>query len=89
MNFRYRVKGVAKNPFVLRGTFYPLNGKVQTSIFENELNYIKENCNIKELLDLQITPKAIPNNSKSKGVESNELPKSTSTENTSKVPRKV
>ena len=88
--FRYSIKGEVTQAFILRGLLYATGKPIDTNITESEVGLIKTHCKISEIVDLQnTTPKAIPNNSKSKGVAKNELPKSTGTTSTSKVPRKV
>ena len=91
--FRYSIKGEVTQAFILRGLLYSTGKPIDTYIKESEVELIKTHCKISKIVDLQktanSTPKAIPTNSKSKGVANNELPKSTSTENTSKVSPKV
>ncbi len=91
--FRYSIKGKVTQAFILRGLLYSTGKDIDTYINESEVELIKTHCKIAKLTDLQATanstPKAIPNNSKSKGVESDELPKSASAQNTNKISRKV
>ena len=87
--FRYSIKGKVTQAFILRGLFYATGKPIDTNITESELELIKTHCEISKTVDLQnCTPKAIPNNSKSKGV-TNELQKPTGRENQVRLSRKV
>ena len=92
MNYRYRVKGNAKSAFILRGMHFSVGGKVDNDILESELTFVKERCNITEIVDRNekaANPQPIPNSSiTQKGVK-NELPKSTSGANTGTSKEKV
>ena len=87
--FRYSIQGKVTQAFILRGLFYATGKPIDTNITESEVELIKTHCEISKIVDLQnSTPKAIPNNSKSKGV-TNELQKSTGRENQVRLSRKV
>ncbi len=92
MNYRYRVKGNAKSAFILRGMHFSVGGKVDNDILESELAFVKERCNITEIVDRQgkaAAPQPIPNSSTTpKGVK-NELAKSASGANKSASKAKV
>ena len=81
MNYRYRVKGVVEKAFILRGMHFRIGSTIETVILDNELAFVKENCRLDKIEDLQAKTapsKPIPTNSTTtpKGVK-NELPKST------------
>lgn len=82
MNYRYKVKGVAEKPFILRGACFRIGGTIDTVILESELPLVKERCRLERVEDIQdktYDPQPLPNNSSKnpKGVK-NEFTKSTS-----------
>ena len=65
MELKYRVLGKVNNAFILRGLHFASGLNIDFSVSENELAFVKERCNIKEVKELK--PKvatqspAIPN----------------------------
>lgn len=85
MNYKYRVKGVVEKPFILRGVMCRIGATIDFHIAESELNFLKERCELTQLIDLQKiaeTPKPIQHTTQVKAqttqkVVKNELPKQT------------
>lgn len=81
MNYRYRVKGVSENAFILRGAHFRIGSSIDTVILESELAFVKERCRLDKVEDIQeknAPSRPIPTNSTpTKGVK-NELSESTS-----------
>ena len=90
MNYRYKVKGRAKNAFILRGMHFRVGSTIDTVILDSELAFVEERCKLEEVKDLHTPSQPLPNNSSnvSKGVK-NELSKSTSGANKSTNKAKV
>ena len=65
MEFKYRVLGKVNNAFILRGLHFACGVSIDFAVNENELAFVKERCDIKEVKELK--PKvdtqspAIPN----------------------------
>lgn len=59
MKFKYRVKGKVNSQMVLRGMFFKVGAKIDFCVSETELDFVKSNCLVEEIIDLE--PKAIEN----------------------------
>ena len=85
MDYRYRVKGVVEKAFILRGMHFRIGGEIDSIVLESELPFIKERCNLSEIIDKNEqadNSQSIPTNPKNrKKGENNELPKSASARN--------
>lgn len=87
MNYKYRVKGVVEKPFVLTGVFFRIGVSIDLHIAKNNLEFVKERCKIKEIIDLQKfaeTPKPIQSTTQIKAQSiqkavKNELPRTNGT----------
>lgn len=66
MEFKYMVKGLVKQSFILRRAFFCAGRKIEFRISENEIEFVKAHCDITELIDT--TPKPVLED-KSQGVE--------------------
>lgn len=93
MDYRYRVIGVAKSAFILRGRHFRIGGGVEAHILESELAFVKEHCELTEIIDNAMPSQSysIPKNptTSPRGGVKNELPKSTSRANKSADTSKV
>ena len=56
MIFKYRVKGKVNNRFVLRGFLFEMNRSIDFCVSEQELDFVKQHCTIKDLIDLDPEP---------------------------------
>lgn len=56
MRFRYRFKGKVNSQFVLRGFLFKVGSKIDFCVSENELEFVKQHCEIIEVIDRE--PKA-------------------------------
>lgn len=87
MNLRYRIKGTVTRPFILRSLHCKIGFKIDLSVTEQELEFVKDRCEIEEIVDLaqpndNSTP--VPKIQKqNQGGAKNELSKSTRTTKTS------
>lgn len=93
MGFRYRIRGKVESPFILRGIHFTIGSDIDLIIYKHELCFVKERCQINELIDLAppttiLKETTIKNKEEPKEVE-NELPKQTGGTNKSKYKRKV
>ena len=46
MDFKYRVKGKVVQGFILRGDYKQYGAEVDICLYENELDFVKERCNL-------------------------------------------
>lgn len=53
MELKYRVLGKVNNAFILRGLHFASGFNIDVSVTEEELSFVKERCNIKEIKDLK------------------------------------
>lgn len=53
MKFKYRFKGKVNSQFVLRGMLFSVGAKMDFCVSESELNFIKEHCDVIEIIDLE------------------------------------
>ena len=51
MFFRYRFKGVVNSQFVLRGMLFKPNTKIDFCIYDKELDFVKQHCEVVEIID--------------------------------------
>ena len=92
MNYRYRVKGVSENAFILRGAHFRIGSSIDTVILESELAFLKERCRLDKVEDIQAKTapsRPIPTNSTPTKGAKNELSESTSGTNKSANKAKV
>lgn len=78
MDFRYRIIGTVKMPFILRGLFYKIGVNINALLTEKELDFVKGRCQVSQIIDLNeqeqmdnSIPKVLEKTSEVK----NELPK--------------
>ena len=78
MDFRYRIIGTVKMPFILRGLFYKIGVNINALLTEKELDFVKDRCQVSQIIDLNeqeqmdnSIPKVLEKTSEVK----NELPK--------------
>lgn len=69
MQYRYRVIGKVKQSFILRGAYFGINDTIDFYITENELEFVKERCELDIVEDLQKAENSISNVAKSNGGE--------------------
>lgn len=51
MAFKYRVKGKVEKAFIVRGLHFDVGSEIDFYITEKELEFVKERCQIVELID--------------------------------------
>lgn len=74
MEFKYMVKGLVKQSFILRRAFFCAGRKIEFRINENEIEFVKAHCEIAELIDttpkpvLKEEPKGVENGNQSKRI---------------------
>lgn len=51
MTFRYRFIGKVNSQFVLRGLLFRRNSKIDFCVNEKEVEFLKEHCEIQEIID--------------------------------------
>lgn len=83
MKFKYRVKGKVNSQFILRGFLFRVGSKIDFCVSENELEFVKQHCEIIEIIDREPKetieiPKPVleENENKSREVENELQPKS-------------
>lgn len=63
MKLEYRIKGKVQKSFILRGLAFRIGEDIDFVVYENELAFVKERCDVSELIDLnkkvEPTPKPI------------------------------
>ena len=63
MKLEYRIKGKVQRSFILRGLAFRIGEDIDFVVYENELAFVKERCDVSELIDLnkkvEPTPKPI------------------------------
>lgn len=52
MKLEYRIKGKVQKSFILRGLTFRIGEDVDFVVYENELAFVKERCDVSELIDL-------------------------------------
>ena len=52
MKFKYRIKGLVRKPFILRSAYFSIGNNIDFYITESELEFVKERCEINEIIDL-------------------------------------
>lgn len=65
MQYRYRVVGKVIRPFILRGAYFIKGNEIEFYIAENELDFVKERCELEKVEDLQKATEAVNSVSKS------------------------
>ena len=74
MEFKYMVKGLVKQSFILRGAFFCADRKIEFRVSESELEFVKAHCEIAELIDttpkpvLKEEPKGVENGNQSRRI---------------------
>lgn len=53
MKFKYRVKGKVKCQMVLRGMLFRVGSEIDFCVSESELTFIKANCEVREIVNLE------------------------------------
>ena len=53
MEFKYRVLGKVNNAFILRGLHFTNGYNIDFCVNENELAFVKERCEVKEVKELK------------------------------------
>lgn len=51
MAFKYRVKGKVERAFIIRGLHFDVGSQIDFYVTEKELEFVKERCQIAELID--------------------------------------
>ena len=52
MKYRYRLKGLVKNAFIIRGVHFCVGDSIDFCVYENELEFVKSRCEKCDLIDL-------------------------------------
>lgn len=52
MKLEYRIKGKVQKSFILRGLVFRIGEDIDFVVYENELAFVKERCDVSELIDL-------------------------------------
>ena len=56
MKFKYRFKGKVNSQFILRGFLFKVGSKIDFCISENELEFVKNHCEIIDIIDREQKP---------------------------------
>lgn len=52
MQYKYRVIGIVKQPFILRGAYFIKGSTIDFCITQNEFEFVKERCNLEKVIEL-------------------------------------
>lgn len=87
MNKGYKVEGNVVSAFILNGMIYRVGAKIDTTILESDLQFVKSHSRLDKVEDLNATPRPVATTNKSVKGAVNELPKQPS--NNGKVTNKA
>lgn len=59
MSFKYMVKGKVKSGFIIRGFYNQVGSEITLYLFEDELEFVKDRCDIVSITELDKEP-ALP-----------------------------